>query len=107
MPKDKKPWKIVSDGTVSGTFVYEDGKKLGLVTDLVIEAEHPRMVEVYAGLVKTLADVNKSLLELREKKMKIKGEDVEVATTKASPTNVTNNTIFVGSTEELMKAMKG
>lgn len=76
--------------------------------DLVIESEHPRMVEVYSGLIKNLADINKSLLGLRETKMKLKGEMVDnniVAS--SSPTTVTNNTIFVGSTDELLQAMKG
>lgn len=73
--------------------------------ELVLETEHPRMVEVYSGLIKNLADINKSLFDIREKKMKIKGEllDTEEAPTKT----INNNAIFVGSTEELLQSMKG
>jgi len=76
---------------------------------LVTESEHPRMVEVYSSLIKNLADINKSLLGLREKKMKMKGELIDEGTTTNKQTNhvTNNNTIFVGSTEELMQSMKG
>lgn len=76
--------------------------------ELVKESEHPRMVEVYSGLVKNLADINKTLFEIREKKMKIKGEMVDnTRNTPNKVTQVNNNTIFVGSTEDLIKAIKG
>lgn len=81
-------------------------KVLESTADLVMETEHPQMVQVYSGLIKTLIDVNKSLFELREKKMLIKGElaDVEEVPT---GTTINNNAIFIGSTEELLKRMKG
>lgn len=74
--------------------------------DLALETEHPRMVEVYSGLIKTLADVNKSLFEIRESKMKIKGELADLEEAPAG-TTINNNAIFVGSTEELLQQMKG
>jgi len=75
--------------------------------ELVIESDHPRMVEVYSGLIKSLADINKTLFDIREKKMKIKGEFVDVEEVPVGSTSITNNTIFVGSTEELIQTMKG
>lgn len=82
-------------------------KVLESTAELVIESEHPRMIEVYSGLIKNLADINKSLFDIREKKMKIKGEGVDATPTPGKQTNVTNNTIFVGSTDELINAIKG
>jgi len=77
---------------------------------LAVESEHPSVVNAYTMLIKNLADINKSLLSLRETKMKLKGEiqdeRVPSKSSAAQSTNVTNNTIFVGSTEELLKAMK-
>lgn len=81
---------------------------LSNTAELVLESEHPRMVEVYSGLIKSLADVNKNILELREKKMKIKGELINTDPESGKvPRVVNNNAIFVGSTEELLQAIKG
>lgn len=64
------------------------------------ETEHPRAYEVVAGLLKTLADANKDLLELQKRK-----KDLEP--------KINNNTVnvdkavFVGSTNDLVKLLKG
>jgi len=73
---------------------------------LAAVADDPRMIDVYSGFIKNLTSINMSLLEIREKKMKIKGElidedDAPVGTT------INNNAIFVGSTEELLQKLKG
>lgn len=66
--------------------------------------EEPRAFEVVGGLLKQLSDINTQLLDLSEKKQKImEKEKKEIAPT--SPTNVTNNAIFVGSTDELNKML--
>ena len=75
--------------------------------ELAIESDHPKMVEVYSGLIKTLADINKTLFDIREKKMKIKGEFIDNDQIPAGTTNITNNAIFIGSTEELLQTLKG
>ena len=75
---------------------------LDSTAELAIESGHPRMVEVYSGLIKNLADVNKSLFEIREKKMQMQG-DMEVEHDKQV---VNNNAIFVGSTDDLLEMMK-
>ena len=64
--------------------------------------EHPRAFEVLATTMKTLADVNSSLLDLHKKKKEIskKDEPKEIAGT-------TNNNLFVGSTAELQKMLIG
>ena len=68
-------------------------------SELVLESEHPRMVEVYSQLIKNLAEVNKSIMEVRERKMKMTGELDE----DSSDTPLVNNAIFVGSTGDLLK----
>jgi hypothetical protein len=72
--------------------------------ELALESDHPRMVEVYSGLIKNIADINKSLFDIREKKMKIKGELQDVEENAPGDT-INNNAIFVGSTEELLQVM--
>ena len=61
-------------------------------------SQHPRAYEVVATLLKTVADANKDLLELQKRKKDLTGIG-------PAPTTVNNN-LFVGSTAELLKALK-
>lgn len=64
------------------------------------QTEQPRAFEVTASLIKTLSDANKDLLELKSKQKSLKGE-------KASQKQNVTNALFVGSTAELQKLLKG
>jgi len=66
------------------------------ILDVAKAGDSPRAYEVLSQLIKTVADVNKDILEIHEKAKKIK-EDSYNLTQK----NTTNNTIYVGSTSEL------
>ncbi len=66
------------------------------------ETQSPRAYEVVATLIKSVADANKDLLDLHKKMKEIKKTEVD-----ASTTNVTNNSLFVGSTSDLQKLLKG
>ena len=70
------------------------------ILDLARESEHPRTYEVAGNLIKQVADVTEKLGDLQEKMKKLK----EVPN--AGPKNVTN-ALFVGSTAELQKMLKG
>jgi len=63
------------------------------------QSEHPRAFEVVGGLVKHLSDINGQLLDLHKKKQTIE------APTREETKSVTNNAIFVGSTNELSKML--
>lgn len=65
-------------------------------------SQHPRAYEVAAALVKTTVDASKDLMELAKRK---KDLDKPVEGTSGGPNKVTNN-MFVGSTAELLKALK-
>jgi hypothetical protein len=56
--------------------------------------DSPRAYEVVSQLLKTVADMNKDLLDLHQKAKSVKKETVTVK-------NTTNNSIYVGSTSEL------
>lgn len=58
--------------------------------------DSPRAYEVVSQLLKTVAEINKDVLEIHDKAKKIK-EDKFNLTQK----NTTNNTFYVGSTSEL------
>lgn len=64
--------------------------------------EEPRAFEVVGGLLKQLSDINTQLLDLSEKKQRILEKEKKESPT---PTSVTNNAIFVGSTDELNKML--
>ncbi len=73
------------------------------LTFLAKEGESPRAYEVIGQLIKTLADTNKDLLDLSKKAREAKG--IKNADDQ-KPQNVTN-ALFVGSTAELQKLIKG
>ena len=70
------------------------------ILELAGEGGSPRAYEVAGQLIKSVADTTDKLMDL-QKKLK----DVEEESTK-STTNVTNNSLFVGSTAELSKLLK-
>lgn len=68
------------------------------------QSEHPRAFEVVGNLVKQLSDVNHQLLDLTEKRQKIKDKvDKDPAPEPGGPQITNNNAFFVGSTSELNK----
>ena len=67
---------------------------------LAKESEHPRTYEVAGNLIKQVSEVAEKLGDLQEKMKKLS----EVPD--SAPKNV-NNALFVGSTAELQKMIKG
>lgn len=72
---------------------------------LAADAEHPRAFEVLAGMIKTAADINGQLLGLQKERKKI--VQVEDKREHSVASNTTNNAIFVGTTTELQKLLRG
>ena len=70
------------------------------IMEVAGESASPRAYEVAGQLIKSVADTTDKLMEL-QKKVKEIDED------KGKPTQVTNNAVFVGSTTELQKMLKG
>ena len=70
------------------------------ILELAKEGEHPRAYEVAGQLIKNVAEVTEKLGDLQEKMKRLK----DVPGT--APKNVTN-ALFVGSTAELQKMLKG
>ena len=71
------------------------------ILELAKEGEHPRAYEVALNGIKQVADVTDKLADLQEKMKKLK----ELPGSNA-PKSVTN-ALFVGSTAELQKMLKG
>ena len=68
------------------------------------EGDSPRAYEVVGQLIKTLADANKDLLELHNKVKQI--TETNVTNNNQTQTKI-DNAIFVGSTADLQKMLKG
>ncbi len=67
--------------------------------EIAKQSEHPRAFEVVGQMIDKLTTTNKVLLNLHKTKK-------DIQTEKGGPTNVTN-ALFVGSTAELQKMLKG
>ncbi len=101
-----------SDGHVDDDFEYsrtmyhkllvngEDA--IDEMMEVARNTEHPRAFEVLGNLIKTMADVNGSLLDLHKKKKDIRTKDVKNA---LPPPSTTNNNLFVGSTADLQRLL--
>lgn len=84
--------------------LIENGKEvMQNIIYVAKESESPRSYEVVGQLIKTLAETNKDLLELakKSKELKTKKEDTPSGGTQIQ------NALFVGSTAELQKLIKG
>jgi hypothetical protein len=69
--------------------------------EIAKSSEHPRAFEVVGNLIKQLADVNQQLLDIHQQRKKL-----DEPAKGSQGNNVTNNSIFVGSTAELNNMIK-
>ena len=82
--------------------IIEKGQEaINGILELAQESEMPRAYEVAGQLIKSVADATDKLMDL-QKKLKDVNEELE----SKGPTTV-NNALFVGSTAELQKLLKG
>ena len=79
--------------------IDKGNEALDYLLELAKASEHPRAFEVVGQITKTLVDANNNVLDL-QKKIKDLSKDED------KPQNVTN-ALFVGSTVELQKLLKG
>ena len=104
------PKKLSAEEDIDNDYTYQRENFYSLVErgqdaiegilELAKESEHPRTYEVAGNLIKQVAEVTEKLGALQEKMRKLK----EVPN--SAPKNVTN-ALFVGSTAELQKMLKG
>jgi hypothetical protein len=79
---------LITTGTLS----------LDTLAELARESEHPRAFEVLSNSIKNIGDVTDKLMSLQKVKKDLNKEDDEQR-------KVTNNNVFVGSTEELQRML--
>ncbi len=78
---------------------YNDEAIQGIL-HIARNSDQPRAYEVAGGLIKNLQDTAKDMLEVHEKHKRITAEDPKARNIK------TQNNLFVGSTKDLLKALK-
>ena len=106
----QKPDRLVKDD-IEKDYEYTRGNLYSIIEkgqeaingilELAQESEMPRAYEVAGQLIKSVADATDKLMDL-QKKLKDVNEEQETK----GPTTV-NNALFVGSTAELQKLLKG
>ena len=104
--QSKKVKKV--DGTPRDDFEYSRAQLYNIVEkgqeamngilDVCQDTQHPRAYEVAGQLVKAVGDVTDKIIDLQRKMKDLEKED--------KPTQVTNNSLFVGSTADLQKMIK-
>lgn len=72
------------------------------ILQVAAASEHPRAFEVASNLIKTMADMNKDLLDIQKKKQELTGKAPETQTTTVN----VDKAVFVGSTNDLIKKIK-
>lgn len=83
--------------------VIEKGQEaIDGILELAQESDSPRAYEVAGQLIKSVADSTDKLMDLQKKLKDVNKEEKGV-----TPANVTNNAVFLGSTAELQKYLKG
>ena len=86
------------------SIIDKGNKAINGILHVASEGDSPRAYEVVSQLIKSVADANKDLLQLHKQLKEIK-QDTPASTQSAQ--NITNQSIFVGSTNELQKLIKG
>jgi hypothetical protein len=103
-PKSKQDFVNEQDYEFSRETYYdliEKGREsLELMIEVARESEHPRAFEVLSGMIRGIADVNGSLMDLNKKYKEIQRSDERQETKE-----ITNNNLFVGSTTDLQRML--
>jgi hypothetical protein len=70
------------------------------ILEIAKQGQHPRAFEVYGTLLKNVVDANKELLAVQKQMREMDSKKKDSGTT-------IDKAIFVGSTQELNKLLKG
>jgi hypothetical protein len=94
---------IDSDFEFARNNIRELAEKGKVAVDNILQVasatDHPRAYEVAANLLKSMADINKDLIELQKKKRDLMPQ-------KEQPQITVDKAVFIGSTSNLIKQIK-
>ncbi len=98
-PEDNRDYEYARENLYA--IVEKGHDALDTMLEIAKSSEHPRAFEVVNQIMKTMADAQKDLLALKKTQQQINGDNKS-----KDPQNVTN-ALFVGSTAELQKMIRG
>jgi hypothetical protein len=81
--------------------IKQGSAAVGNILEVAKASEHPRAYEVAATMLKTMADMNKDLLDMQKKR-----QDLNPASKPEAQQINVDKDVFVGSTAELIKQIK-
>lgn len=84
--------------------IKNGNKAVNDILEVARASEHPRAYEVASNLIKTMAEMNKDLLDIQKKKIELTGKKPELPDNQ--PTINVDKAVFVGSTTDLIKKIK-
>lgn len=99
LENDKVKFDVDAVRTNLYAILAKGGDALEDAIEVAKNSEHPRAFEVVGGLMKTLSDINHQILDIHAKEKDLTKKDTPKE-------QVTNNTMFVGSTTELLQLLK-
>lgn len=70
------------------------------------DTEHPRAYEVLATMIKNTGDLTDKMMDLNKKRKEINKKDSPLGLPGPSEGGVTNNNVFVGTTEDLQRLLQ-
>jgi predicted RNA-binding protein len=78
------------------------------LTDIARTEESPRAFEVLNSMLSTMADLSMKLIDVEERKVKLKklSSDSDGSQISSGGNVTTNNVVFVGTTQELQEQIK-
>lgn len=104
MSENKEDFNIAQDYNYSRATYYElidkGRESLDLMMDVARESEHPRAFEVLSGMIKNIAEINGSLMDLNKK-----NKETKLVGKEKKQTGTTNNNVFIGSTTDLQRML--
>jgi hypothetical protein len=81
--------------------IKQGSAAVGNILEVAKASEHPRAYEVAATMLKTMADMNKDLLDMQKKR-----QDLNPSSKPETQQINVDKAVFVGSTAELIKQIK-
>ena len=104
LPVDDQGLADIENARMTYIDLVEKGKKsLDIAMNILEGSEHPRAVEVFATLIKSVADVNDKIVDLQKLKYNMrKGLQTDIP----EGATINQNNILVGSTQEMLEALK-
>lgn len=108
MLEEDETLKDIEQARLNIQNIIEQGdNSLKEMIELAKQSESPRAFEVASNLMKTLLDANKDFVDMSHRKKYHKEELLAPKEEEQEKNNVTNNNLFVGSTTDLLKMLKG